>query len=841
MEFFFGSSLVLLILCSPILFVIWAIRRIHDLKSQNRVHNNDIASLSDKVLYLEHTVRKLKEEVAQSRQLQQSPTQDQLQGVAKTQDKNRAPLSPQPEPVAANSEGRIDQAAFAEDIVVSASPYGDYNVATANVAGTSELCGDELLLQESDFPANEAAEPAANIHESPGAQSTAVHEEAFADTDIAREFEPVKPRPRPVKQSSGQSWNEMDMESLIGGNLMSKVGALLLVIGLALFLKYSLGSMGPMAKLLAGAILGGGLLAWGSILNRRDPGDVLSLGLIGGGWACLYLTAYAAHGVEATKVVDSPIAGMLLMLLVAAGMICHALRFKSETAVGLAFLLAFASIFVSEVSLYSEIAAVVLTIGMLVLSYHHSWHQLAVAGLLLCYGSMLARLHWRAAPSEVSAMAKLTFVQTLLLVNWATFELISMNFLRRSYGQDEEPTRFVYILNFLFYTAVSLLAWPHKGGPSLSLLAGLIVIQYLLSGALRGFWCQAPGEAAVDKQRFFLGSLEDCLAIASVSSCIWLWYVLPSLGVAIGWALVGLLVIEIAFRAPWQLLRFTGHSIVTAAFLRVFMANMVADGLTMGISYRMLSVVPIVALMAHLYFRTDTEIDWEAAPTGATRVFAPAYSYFGVILVAFLLRFEIGPGLTAPAWAIAALLMNLAANKFKNRHFGRQAMFLVIGAVGYAMSTDLRYGSYMEAEPWVIGATVITSLYLSRWLAINESVQANDSILRVFDVHRKEICSLAGSATFAYLLYVEISGGYLTLAWAAMGIVLLTAGFFVRDRVLRLTGLGTAIVCILKLFLYDARVLDAPFRILAFICLGGALILISWAYSRFKERFEELL
>ncbi len=848
MEILYGGSLLLLLVLSPFIFVAWAIRTIYDLKSRIKVHNNDIDMLSDKVLRLQNSLRKLEEKAGRNGGNEFGAAQINQSGI---HHQNVASSSN------AYAQGQNNDATLNDSTLVAAfektfDPVMADSAAVSHAEPTGlglppELAGGKIEEMQLP-PEGKEAQFSENMifnSQTPGGNSTPANDLS----DISREFEPLRQQPgtsagRPKKsEPRNESLGELDMESMIGGNLMSKIGALLLVIGLALFLKYTLGSMGPMAKLAVGAILGGGLLAWGIILNKRDSDDVLSLGLIGGGWACLYLTAFAAHGVDATKVVDSPILGMLLMLVVAGGMIGHSLYFASETAVGLSFLLAFVSLFVSEVSLFSEVAAAVLTIGMLVLSYRYSWHQLAVSGLILCYGSMLARLHWRASPKEVEAVARLTFTQSLLLVNWVTFEMISMNFLRRNSGDDQHPTRFVFILNFFFYLSVSLLAWPHRNGPSLAILAGSILIQYFVSGVLRGFWCQAPGEAAVERQKFFLGSLEDCLAIASVGLCTWLWYVLPPIGVAVGWALAGLLVIEVAFRAPWQLLRFTGHSIVTIAFLRLFMVNMGADELTFGVSYRLLTVIPVIFLMVHLYFRTDVEIDWEASPTGATKAFAPVYSYFGAALTAFLIRFELGYGLTAPAWAIAAIGLTLAGNHFNNRHFARQAIFLVIGAVGYGISTDLRNagGDSITSNTWFIGAALIAALYINRWLSKNEPVEANDTILKIFDVYRREISSLAGSALFAYLLYLQISGGYLTLAWAAMGIILLTAGFFIRDRVLRLTGLGTAMVCILKVFLYDARFLDAPFRILAFICLGGALILISWAYTRFKERFEELL
>lgn len=790
----------------PIVFIIWTIRRIYDLRSDVETHKNEIELLNSRIFRLQNSLRKMQENGIEA---VVAPKEDKFAGM------------------------EIAPAAVIIDDSGAASVMPDLKVSDVPLPAEKDTSDDtETVIKKKPEVSSKEKEVESGAVASPGSSDKNKPVPPFTES-----FVPSRKAPRTT------DWSSSDMESLIGGNLMSKIGALLLVIGLALFLKYSLGAMGPWAKLAAGGILGALMLAWGVIQNRRDADDYLGIGLIGGGWACLYLTAFAAHGVEASQVVDDAFSGMLLMLIVAAGMILHSLRFSSETATGLAFLLAFISLFVSEVTLFSEIAAVLLTISMLILSFYYSWSQLAVAGLILTYSSMLGRLHWRSAPSELTALGKMYFVQSLLVVNWATFELIGMNFLKRSFGRDEEPTRALFVMNFAAYMIVSRLAWPVSTEVSLSILAGLVVLQYIVSGVLRGFWCQSPGENAVEQQRFFLGSLEDCLAISAVAACVWLWYVLPASAVVIGWALVGLLTIEIAFRAPWQLLRFTGHVIMTFCFFRVFMANMSADALTMGISYRVLTVVPLIALMIHLYFRTDVEIDWEAAPTGATRAFSPGYSYFAAILAAFLLRFEIGAGLTAPAWAIVAIFLTGAAQLFKNCHFGRQACLMGIGAVGYAFSTDLRNAgaSELTSSPWFLGSVMVAALYVNRWMAHNEEVQANGSVLMIFDVFRREIFSLAGSISLAFLLYIEVSGGYLTLAWAAMGICLLVAGFFVRDRVLRLTGLSAAMICILKVFLYDARVLDAPLRILAFICLGGALILISWVYARFRERFQELL
>ena len=81
---------------------------------------------------------------------------------------------------------------------------------------------------------------------------------------------------------------------------------------------------------------------------------------------------------------------------------------------------------------------------------------------------------------------------------------------------------------------------------------------------------------------------------------------------------------------------------------------------------------------------------------------------------------------------------------------------------------------------------------------------------------------LAGLA--AALIYHEVSGSMLTIAWGLEGVALLGAGFQLRDRVLRLAGLAMLIGCIGKLFMWDLRNLDTLPRIFSFVILGALLV-----------------
>jgi uncharacterized membrane protein len=101
--------------------------------------------------------------------------------------------------------------------------------------------------------------------------------------------------------------------------------------------------------------------------------------------------------------------------------------------------------------------------------------------------------------------------------------------------------------------------------------------------------------------------------------------------------------------------------------------------------------------------------------------------------------------------------------------------------------------------------------------------------------------SLLATALMTGLLYYSVSGSVLTVAWGLEGLGLLGAGFPLRDRAMRLSGLAMLLFCILKLFVYDLSYLDTLPRILSFIALGLILVGVSWIYTRFRERVQKYL
>ena len=216
------------------------------------------------------------------------------------------------------------------------------------------------------------------------------------------------------------------LEQRLGANWLNKIGIAILVVGLAFFLAFKLQTMGPAGKVLCGygvslALLGGGI--W---LERKATYRIFARAGIGGGWALAFFTTFAMYHLPAARVLSSLIADLVLMLVVAAGMVAHSLRYRSQTVTGLAFLLGFATLLTSHLEaangtvVFSLSASAVLALGLVVVTRFRHWAGLEVAGVIAVYLT-----HWvwlsQVLPPDHSEFAQFWPSTALILLYWVIF------------------------------------------------------------------------------------------------------------------------------------------------------------------------------------------------------------------------------------------------------------------------------------------------------------------------------------------------------------------------------------------------------------------------------------
>jgi hypothetical protein len=251
---------------------------------------------------------------------------------------------------------------------------------------------------------------------------------------------------RPASRT--ESW-----ELTVGMSWMNKIGVLTFVIGLALAVGYSFTQIGPAGRVAIGFTLSGIMLATGVWLERRPAFRNYAYGLVAGGWAGIYFTTFAMHGVPAAKVIDSDFVAVALLSAVAAGMIGHSLRYRSQIVTSLAFVVAYATLALSPLSGFSLAASIPLAMMVLVVSQRLGWPAISVLGIAATYGVFILRSEvfpGGAMDPSASALPYLT-----LAAYWVTFEIADLIGLRL--GRPAHPASATHQVSMLALNAAGFL------------------------------------------------------------------------------------------------------------------------------------------------------------------------------------------------------------------------------------------------------------------------------------------------------------------------------------------------------------------------------------------------
>ena len=245
----------------------------------------------------------------------------------------------------------------------------------------------------------------------------------------------------PAKESAQSAAPPFSLEQTLGANWLNKIGIAILVIGLAFFLAYKLQTWGPGGKVLCGFAVSIALLGGGVWLERKPTYRIFARGGIGGGWALAYFTTFAMYHLQAARIVDSLPFDLVLMMLVAAGMVGHSLRYRSQTVTALAFMLGFATLLTSHVEeptqtvAFSLAASAILAIALVVVTTIRHWAVLELCGLLAVYVSHFVWLT-KVLPDNHGDFAEFWPSTALILLYWLIFRLAYV--LRTPLDKSEE-------------------------------------------------------------------------------------------------------------------------------------------------------------------------------------------------------------------------------------------------------------------------------------------------------------------------------------------------------------------------------------------------------------------
>ncbi len=337
---------------------------------------------------------------------------------------------------------------------------------------------------------------------------------------------------------------------------------------------------------------------------------------------------------------------------------------------------------------------------------------------------------------------------------------------------------------------------------------------------------------------------------ATVLLTILLWKELSSVAVALAWGVLGLILYEAGSKLNWKPLRLQGHVLMAMTFARLFMANFAALTDVWGVSHRLVTVVPIVAIFYHLRYWVAQSLKLGHATRLDFRL-PHAYSFGAAILLVVLARFELGRTHTVMAWSLLWFVLLVLGVRFNDRSFRIQAYLIAILTFIRSWTTNFYLLGSFFGIPERIATTIpvilalLVATYVSRAARPgSEAKEAQPTIARfvqLFDKNGRMLFPIFATLLATILLFYQVEGNLLTISWTVEALALMILGFLTLERIFRLLGLGLFAICLIKLVFIDLAGVETLFRILSFIVLGLILLVVSFAYTRYRDTIKRFV
>lgn len=487
-----------------------------------------------------------------------------------------------------------------------------------------------------------------------------------------------------------------------------------------------------------------------------------------------------------------------------------------------------------------------------------------VAGLIFYLNAHWVLPRWKglfATEFDQTVMQRLSYVAMvmLLIAVWIAFPeawtavawsvlalLLSLMAVRLSAQDLRYQTTFLATIAVVRVLAINLGATDKVHGLTLRLITTAIVaaLFYVIS-----HWSESD---QTQGWKFDRVAAEAYTWAASFLLSLLAWYELRPVGVADAWVVGGLILLESGLTRKKVSLRLQGFVMLAVSFIRIFFVNLNADGAPGEISPRFYTVVPIALAFFYAYGRVSATGNELVSFERRFRA-GNVCCWLGTITIAALMRFELEADWVAAAWAALAFALILIAWRSGRRVFLHQALLGSAGVVFRTVLHNFYERSYFPAPTWenrwvTVGAAVgllLASLPVAFHLRIKDATSDESGIvalLRNLTRRPEQIFFFVAVGLLTALLGVEMRHGMVTLSWGLEGLAVFILALWLEERSFRLTGLALLVLlCVGKILVDDVWRLNPRDRYLTFIVLGGALLLVSFLYTRNREAMRRYL
>ena len=692
---------------------------------------------------------------------------------------------------------------------------------------------------------------------------------------------PPAPPSQLAKPAGVPSRTRGEWEALIGGKLLNRIGALALLIGAGLFLKYAFDNdlINETTRVLIGVVVGFACL-FGAYRTQRKGYQVFAQGIAGAGIGILYLSGYASFNYY--HIVSQPVAFALLAALTMMSLEIG-IRYNSFAvsllgwAGGILTPLMLGTGESNEPGLFGFLSFLNLGV-LLVVVRKKTWMGLEVLALLGTYAWYFVWFTDSYTPAD------LPLTLFFLALFWGLFHASDLFNAFRGAAYLPDLRRLVGVVHgTLMY--VALYALFEEGHSTYTGLATLVAAMlYGASAAL--VMLRAPRETGMIAQYTLVA-----VSLVAITTAV----EFERFTIIILWAAEACCLFWLGVKRGRGFLRVAG----VILFVVTGVTLLALDGSLMYAPTQAFRVFLNIRAATYLWFAATLAV--AAIAAGRARnperpVEAEVFQY-GWIAVLFILitvetndLFELwkqgagGPEKTYVAfsrlmalsavWSIYSLVLSAVGSAYSlalsapsrlkmMRPVFFSGMWLMLGAAClaglrglsfeplslYTQVTNIRFGiilfsvlalvihiyrskGYSYPSAWIAEMAGVMSIMAVSLLLVLLTSEVRDSF--------QKIIMEVGSGEQGVPMMLEMTRLEnleqlsLSSSWLFFSIGLMIWGIWKRIRPLRIMSILLFGIAILKIFTYDLSFLETLYRIGSFVGLGVILLAVSYLYQRYK-------
>ena len=561
-----------------------------------------------------------------------------------------------------------------------------------------------------------------------------------------------------------------EFEEKVGQNWLNKIGITVLVIGIALFLAYKFPTLTNPEKVILGYAVSLAILVLGIYLEHSDRYRIFARALIGGGWALTFFVTYAMYFVKYTQVIDTQWVDLVLLFIVAAAMVGHTLRYNSQVVTGLAFLLAFTTVAISQNTVYCLAAGAILAIGLVAIVHRRNWFELEVFGLVASY---LNHFIWLRTVIEPMGAHKHMFAEfvpsaALLCMYWAIYRWSYVARRIQNAAQEHVSTA-AALLNTSLLLALMKYQSVH---PELAFYV------LLLLGAAE----LAIGQLPVTRRRksafVILSTIGTVLLVAAIP------FKFSGMDIAVIWLaeaqaflLAGVFTRERVFRILGLL-----GGLLASGYMLVVEAGPILD-VRLGIAhpspeYRFAATFGFAALLFYVDAHWIPRRWQSVIESDNEHLCFHVFSYLAGIMLFVSLWLAYPDVWMAVAWSAAAFALCLLGRLLTLDDLSHQAQAFAVAAfvASFTVNTSAvaPFAGTHFTERLVTLSLVAALFYLcARWAGPRDAIYAGSI---------SEMYTTAAATIVVAITYYECQWAWMAVAWGAFAALLAVIGFIRRRR-----------------------------------------------------------